>query len=335
MDIMSELMEEVENPADFQNEVNSVGTIQMEGGHTVNLQNEMASTTTTEVEGEHPVNLQNEMTSTTTTEVEGGHTVNLRNEMASTTTTEVEGENPVNFQNEGDAVRKTVVEGEHLALCQNEMDSVKIMTERLPLMLTEEIGQPVSIVPLDKLQKPTNNLVETSNTTGEKEKKVPMNKVRVGLAPPPNLKTVKAKVVTWNNRYYRSGESQMKIHSQKRDHSKIQVKVDSVKVMKERVPLMLTKETACGPASMESLVKLDRPTKIFTEASKTTDEKRKVTMNRVRGTCIQPPYLKIVKPKIDTWNKNYHGPGESQIKIYSQKLDYSNIQAKVNTWRKI
>jgi hypothetical protein len=106
------------------------------------------------------------------------------------------------------------------------------------------------------------NSVVTCKTTDE-EKKVPMNKVRVGLAPSSNVKAVKAKVDTWNNTFHRPGESQMKIPRQKRDHSKIQVKWNTVKIRKDTLSLVITEETVGCPASMESRVKLGRSMKIL------------------------------------------------------------------------
>jgi hypothetical protein len=45
-----------------------------------------------------------------------------------------------------------------------------------------------------------------------------MNKVWVALAPPPDLKTVKAKVVSWSSTIHRPGENHVKIHNQKQDY---------------------------------------------------------------------------------------------------------------------
>jgi hypothetical protein len=73
---------------------------------------------------------------------------------------------------------------------------------------------------------PRENCIVASKFTGEKEKKVPMNKVWVVLAPPQNLKAVRAKVVSQSNTIHRPGESHVKIHSQKLDYNKIQAEVN-------------------------------------------------------------------------------------------------------------
>jgi hypothetical protein len=52
-------------------------------------------------------------------------------------------------------------------------------------MLTEEIvGDPASMESPVKMWKPRKTYIVASKATGEKEKKVPMNKVWVALAPP-------------------------------------------------------------------------------------------------------------------------------------------------------
>jgi hypothetical protein len=132
-------------------------------------------------------------------------------------------------QNEVDS-KKTIVKvkDKRHARFQNEIESVKDMTEKLPLMLTEEtVGDPAAMESPVKMGRPRKHCIVASKATGEKEKKVPMNKVRVGLAPPPNLKAVKAKVVTRSNQIHRPGESHMKICNKKLDYSKIQPKVDA------------------------------------------------------------------------------------------------------------
>jgi hypothetical protein len=92
------------------------------------------------------------------------------------------------------------MEDEQLARSQNEVDSVKIMMERLPLILTEEtVGDPASMESPVKMGRPRRNCIVASKNTSEKEKNVPVNKVRAALALPPNLKAVRAKVMFRSN----------------------------------------------------------------------------------------------------------------------------------------
>jgi hypothetical protein len=132
-------------------------------------------------------------------------------------------------QNEVDSIQTIVkVEDQRHAQFQNEIQSVKDTTENLHLMLTEErVCDPAAMGSPVKMEKPRKSYIVASKATGEKEKKVQMNKVRVSLVSPPNLKAVKAKVVSWNNQINRPGDSRVKIRNEKMDYSKIQAKVDT------------------------------------------------------------------------------------------------------------
>jgi hypothetical protein len=111
------------------------------------------------------------------------------------------------------------VEDEHPAHSKNEVDSVKIETERLHLILTEEtVGDAASMESPFKMGTPRKSSIAASKATGE-EKKVPMNKVHVALGLPTNLKAVRAEAVNRSNTYHRPGESRMKTRHQKLDFS--------------------------------------------------------------------------------------------------------------------
>lgn len=100
------------------------------------------------------------------------------------------------------------VEDEHPFHSQNEVDSVNIMTEKLLLMLMEKTaGDPATIESPVKMGRPKKNCTVTSKATAEK--KVPMNKAWVAFAPPPppSLKAVRAKIVSWRNTYHRPSEA--------------------------------------------------------------------------------------------------------------------------------
>ncbi|XP_043289623.1 nascent polypeptide-associated complex subunit alpha, muscle-specific form isoform X3 [Venturia canescens] len=57
------------------------------------------------------------------------------------------------------------------------------------------------------------------------EKKIPMNKVQVGAAPSPNLKTVRSKIGSLDNASYKPGGGKVKIENRKLDFSKAQPKI--------------------------------------------------------------------------------------------------------------
>jgi hypothetical protein len=64
-------------------------------------------------------------------------------------------------------------------------------------------------------------------------------------------------------------------------------------------------------------------------------KEKKVPVNKVWVALVPPPNLKAVKTKIVSWSITIHRPGENHVTIHIQKWDYSEIQAKVNTWRKV
>jgi hypothetical protein len=110
-------------------------------------------------------------------------------------------------------------------------------------------------------------------------------------------------------------------------HSKNEA--SSVKIEMERLPLTLTEETVGNTASMQSLFKVGSPKKNCTAASKATGEEK----NKVRVALALPTNQKAVRTEAVYRSNTYHRPGESRMKTRHQKLDYSKVQAKVNTWR--
>ncbi|XP_032667277.1 nucleolar protein dao-5 isoform X2 [Odontomachus brunneus] len=66
---------------------------------------------------------------------------------------------------------------------------------------------------------------ETPPSTAQDKKKLPMNKVQVGAAPSPNLKTVRSKIGSLDNASYKPGGGKVKIENRKLDFSKAQPKI--------------------------------------------------------------------------------------------------------------
>jgi hypothetical protein len=109
---------------------------------------------------------------------------------------------------------------------------------------------------------------------------------------------------------------------------------DSRRTEAKRLPYMLTKGTVGGPASRESHLKMRGPRKNCIATSKATAEKeKKVPMNKERVALTLPTSTKAVRAEAVYPSNTYHRPGESRMKTRHQKLDYSKVQAKVNTWR--
>jgi hypothetical protein len=72
-----------------------------------------------------------------------------------------------------------------------------------------------------KMGRQRKSCVVASKTTGEKEKKVLMKKMGVGLALSPNLKAKKAKAVSQSSPCNRPGGRDVKIYNKKVDYSKM------------------------------------------------------------------------------------------------------------------
>ncbi|XP_018401423.1 PREDICTED: microtubule-associated protein tau-like [Cyphomyrmex costatus] len=66
---------------------------------------------------------------------------------------------------------------------------------------------------------------DTPTSTAQDKKKLPMNKVQVGAAPSPNLKTVRSKIGSLDNASYKPGGGKVKIENRKLDFSKAQPKI--------------------------------------------------------------------------------------------------------------
>ncbi|XP_015591386.1 microtubule-associated protein tau isoform X2 [Cephus cinctus] len=66
---------------------------------------------------------------------------------------------------------------------------------------------------------------DTAASAVPTEKKIPMNKVQVGAAPSPNLKTVRSKIGSLENASYKPGGGKVKIENRKLDFSKAQPKI--------------------------------------------------------------------------------------------------------------
>jgi hypothetical protein len=62
----------------------------------------------------------------------------------------------------------------------------------------QTLGDPAYMVSPVNIGAPRKNYILASKTRSRKEEKVPISKVRVGLAPPPNLKRVGSSVGSEN-----------------------------------------------------------------------------------------------------------------------------------------
>jgi hypothetical protein len=103
-----------------------------------------------------------------------------------------------------------------------------------------------------------------------------------------------------------------------------QDQMDPAKIKMESLPLTITEETVSHQATMESPVQMGGRRENCIAASKPTVQKKEVLMKKMGVGLAQPPNLKAVPQ-----SSPYHRPGRSNV-----KMDYCKIKAKVDTWRK-
>jgi hypothetical protein len=226
--------EEGEQPAHFQIEKESVReisvrTVAEEDGRPSQFQNGVDSLKNLAMRAEERrLTLAQIMDIMPTIVEEDEDEDNAQSIMDSVRTVEEEDECTSHSHNEEGSVMRMKMEDERAPHFQNEVDSVTINKPRLPLTLMEEIvGHQVSMDSPVKMGRRWENCIEASRFTGEKEKKDPMNKMGVCLAPPPNLKARGAKVVSQSSPCHRPSGMDVKIYNKKVDYSKVKAKVDT------------------------------------------------------------------------------------------------------------
>jgi microtubule-associated protein tau len=90
----------------------------------------------------------------------------------------------------------------------------------------ETVGHQASMgSPVEMESRRDSRIVASSVTCEEKE--VPIKKMWVSLAPPPNLKARGAKVMSQSSPCHRLGGGYVKINNKKLDYSKVKAKVDT------------------------------------------------------------------------------------------------------------
>jgi hypothetical protein len=123
-------------------------------------------------------------------------------------------EHPLSFQQIVMTIK--MEENEHHAHSLDEVDSLNIKTERLPMILTEEtVGQQQYMEAPVEMGRRRKNRIVASKATVQKEKKIPVNKTVVGLAPPTNPKATKARVVSQSSPYHRPRPNNVNIYNKR------------------------------------------------------------------------------------------------------------------------
>lgn len=190
---------------------------------------------------------------------------------------------------------------------------------------------------------------ETPSSTAQEKKKLPMNKIQVGAAPSPNLKTVRSKIGSLDNASYKPGGGKVKIENRKLDFSKAQPKIAAknekytpsggdkkiaqVKLQWNAKPKVGSLENATykpggGDKKIET-VKLD-----FKDKAKSKVGSKENAKHVPGGGTVKIPMQKLeikAESKIGSLDNMKHKPGGGDKKIFNDR-DYlrqtsSNVES--------
>ncbi|XP_025163520.1 microtubule-associated protein tau isoform X2 [Harpegnathos saltator] len=150
---------------------------------------------------------------------------------------------------------------------------------------------------------------ETPLSTAQEKKKVPMNKVQVGAAPSPNLKTVRSKIGSLDNASYKPGGGKVKIENRKLDFSKAQPKIAAKN----------EKYTPSGGDKKISQVKLQWNAKPKVGSLENATYKPGGGDKKIE--TVKLDFKDKAKPKVGSKENAKHVPGGGAVKIPTQKMD--------------
>ncbi|CAK9824160.1 Microtubule-associated protein 2 [Anthophora retusa] len=148
-----------------------------------------------------------------------------------------------------------------------------------------------------------------SSTSGQEKKKLPMNKIQVGAAPSPNLKTVRSKIGSLDNASYKPGGGKVKIENRKLDFSKAQPKIAAKN----------EKYTPSGGDKKIAQVKLQWNAKPKVGSLENATYKPGGGDKKIE--TVKLDFKDKAKPKVGSKDNAKHVPGGGSIKIQTQKID--------------
>ncbi|XP_071635621.1 uncharacterized protein Tau isoform X2 [Temnothorax longispinosus] len=151
---------------------------------------------------------------------------------------------------------------------------------------------------------------DTPSSTAQEKKKLPMNKVQVGAAPSPNLKTVRSKIGSLDNASYKPGGGKVKIENRKLDFgSKAQPKIAAKN----------EKYAPSGGDKKISQVKLQWNAK--PKVGSLDNATYKPGGGDKKIETVKLDFKDKAKPKVGSKDNAKHVPGGGTVKIPTQKID--------------
>ncbi|XP_076677732.1 microtubule-associated protein tau isoform X2 [Andrena cerasifolii] len=148
-----------------------------------------------------------------------------------------------------------------------------------------------------------------SSTTVQEKKKLPMNKIQVGAAPSPNLKTVRSKIGSLDNASYKPGGGKVKIENRKLDFSKAQPKIAAKN----------EKYTPSGGDKKIAQVKLQWNAK--PKVGSLDNATYKPGGGDKKIETVKLDFKDKAKPKVGSKDNAKHVPGGGSVKIQVLKVD--------------
>lgn len=156
------------------------------------------------------------------------------------------------------------------------------------------------------------------NPLPTEKKKVPMNKIQVGSAPSPNIKTVKSKIGSLDNATYKPGGGKVKIENRKLEFSNV-------------TPKIAAKNDAYTPSGGSKKI---ITTKLEWNAKSKVGSLQNAAYKPGGGDkkieTVKLDFKDKAKPKVASTVNITHKPGGGAVKIENQKLEFK-AQSKVGS----
>ncbi|XP_038217019.1 microtubule-associated protein tau [Zerene cesonia] len=156
------------------------------------------------------------------------------------------------------------------------------------------------------------------NPPPSEKKKVPMNKIQVGNAPSPNIKTVKSKIGSLENTTYKPGGGKVKIENRKLDFNNVTPKIAAKN----------DAYTPSGGSKKITTTKLEWNAKSKIGSLQNTSYKPGGGDKKIE--TVKLDFKEKAKPKVASTVNITHKPGGGAVKIENQKLEFK-AQSKVGS----
>ncbi|XP_055384209.1 microtubule-associated protein tau isoform X2 [Condylostylus longicornis] len=179
------------------------------------------------------------------------------------------------------------------------------------------LSRPPSATPSNKSRSASRSRLLAKTPEPEPVKKVPMNKIKVGYAPSPDLKSVRSKIGSLDNSSYRPGGGQVKIETKK-----VEIKAAP------RIEAKNEKYTPKGGDKKIVTTKLNWNAKSKIGSLENASHKPGGGDKKIE--TLKTDFKEKAKPKVGSKDNVKHIPGGGDIKIQTQKIEVK-AQSKIGS----